>query len=157
MPLLPTDPSVLLGARFVIGTMLSQIGGAVGAGMLAVCGVIAILLLVKSKWIAQIVASLIFVWVVISGMFPVGTPLLDLVIGLGIIGIWTGVILHAGLLATVVALATHFVLLRAPMTTDFSSWRAMPGLTYLFVIAAAGLLAAYLARSAVPSQGRLNG
>ncbi|HJR58967.1 MAG TPA: hypothetical protein VJ813_06215, partial [Vicinamibacterales bacterium] len=157
MPLLPADPSVLLGARFVIGTMLSQIGGAVGAGMLAVCGVIAILLLVKSKWIAQIVASLIFVWVVISGMFPVGTPLLDLVIGLGIIGIWTGVILHAGLLATVVALATHFVLLRAPMTTDFSSWRAMPGLTYLFVIAAAGLLAAYLARSAVPSQGRLNG
>lgn len=148
MPLMPADPSVLLGARFVIGTMLSQIGGAVGAGMLAVCGVIGILLLVKRKWIAHLVASGIFVWVVISGMFPAGTPVLDVVIGLGIIGIWTGVILHAGLLSTVVALATHFVFLRAPITTDFSSWRAMPGITYLVIVGGVGLAAAYLARTA---------
>jgi hypothetical protein len=94
------------------------------------------------------IASAIFVWVVISGLFPSGTPVLDLVIGLGIIGIWTGVILHAGLLATVVALSTHFVLLRAPITTDFSSWRATPGITYLLVVAGAGLAAAYIARTA---------
>jgi len=81
-------------------------------------------------------------------MFPAGTPLLDVTIGLGIISIWTGVILHAGLLATVVALSTHFVLLRAPITTEFSSWRGTPGLTYLLVIATVGLLAAYFARAA---------
>jgi serine/threonine-protein kinase len=148
MPLLPGDPSVLLGARFVIGKMLSQIGGAVLAGMLAVCGVVAILLFVKRKWLAHMIASAIFVWVVISGLFPSGTPVLDLVIGLGIIGIWTGVILHAGLLATVVALSTHFVLLRAPITLDFSSWRATPGITYVLVVAGAGLAAAYFARTA---------
>lgn len=145
MPLQPADASVLFGARFVIGRMLSQIGGAVSGGMLGVCGVIAILLFVKRKWIAHIVTSLIFVWVVIQGMFPIGTPLLDLAIGFGIIGIWIGVILHAGLLSTVVALATHFVLLRAPLTTELSSWRGSPGTTYLLVVAAAGLAAAYFA------------
>jgi serine/threonine-protein kinase len=147
MPLTPADPSVLFGARFVIGKMLSQIGGAVSAGMLAVCGVVAILLVVKRKWAAHIVASTIYVWAVISNMFPPGTPMLDLAIGLGIIAIWTGVILHAGLLATVVALSTHFVLLRAPITLEFSSWRGTPALTYLFVIGGIGLLSAYFARS----------
>ena len=113
--------------------------------MLGICGVIAILLLVKRKWLAQIVASSIFVWVVLQGMFPPGTPVLDLVIGLGIIGIWTGVILHAGLLSTVAALATHFMLLRAPITTELSSWRGTPGLTYVLVVGGAGLAAAFVA------------
>ena len=148
MPLTPADPNVLLGARFVVGRMFSQIGEAVSAGMLGVCGVIAILLLVRRKWLAQIVTSAIFVSAVISEMFPPGTPTLDLAIGLGIIGIWTGVILHSGLLASLAALSTHFVLLRAPITTEFSSWRGTPGLTYLLVVGAAGLGSAYLARTA---------
>lgn len=143
----PADASVLLGTRFVVGRMLSQIGGAFSGGLLAVCGVIAILLLAKRKWMAQALASVIFVWAVIEGMFPQGTPLLDLAIGFGIILIWTWVILHAGLLSTVVALSTHFVLLRAPMTTQFASWRGTPGLAYLIVVGGAGLLAAYLART----------
>lgn len=111
---------------------------------------IGILLVVRRKWLAQIVASLVFVWVVIEGMFPDGTPVLDLAIGLGIILIWSGVILHAGLLSTVVALSTHFVLLRAPMTTEISSWRGTPTLTYLLVVGGAGLLAAWLARRSPP-------
>ncbi len=116
--------------------------------MLAVAGVVAILLFVKRKWLAQLVASVIYVSVVISGMFPAGTPTLDLAIGFGIILIWTGVILHGGLLATVVAISTHFILLRAPITTELSSWRGTPGLTYLLVVAGVGLLAAYVARYA---------
>jgi hypothetical protein len=153
MPLAPGNPSALLGARFVIGSMLSQIGGAVSGGLLAACGVIAILLFARRKWIAHILASLIFVWAVIEGMFPDGTPVLDLIIGLGIIGIFTGVILHAGLLSTVAALVTHFMLLRAPITTELSSWRATPGVTYLVVLAGVGLAAAWLAwRSTVQAQ-----
>lgn len=35
MPMAPADPAVLMGARFVIGRMLSQIGGAFSGGMLA--------------------------------------------------------------------------------------------------------------------------
>jgi protein kinase-like protein len=156
MPLAPAEPSVLLGVRFVVGWMLLRIGVAVSAGMLAVCGVIAILLFVKRKWLAHIIASGIFVWAVISDMFPAGTPMLDLAIGFGIISIWTGVILHGGLLATVVALSTHFVLLRAPITTDVTSWRGTPGLTYLLVVGAAGLVSAYLARTGAggPTVGR---
>src|SRR5690606_27395256 len=137
---------VLLGSRFVIASMLSQIGGAVSAGLLAACGTMAILLVVKRKPIAHVVASLVFVWVVIQGMFPEGTPLLDLALGLGMIGIWTAVILYAGLLSTVVALATHFVLLRAPITMEVTNWRATPGLTCLVIIAGVTLTAAVFAR-----------
>ena len=134
--------------------MLSQIGGAVSAGLLAVCGVMMILLVVKRKPLAHLLASLIFVWVVIQDMFPAGTPLLDLTVGLGIIGIWTGVILYAGLLSTVVALATHFMLLRAPLTFDLGSWRGTPSLTYLLVLGGAALASAYLAWRPAAASGR---
>jgi hypothetical protein len=159
MPLRPADSLVLLGAGFNIGRILSQVGGAISAGMLAVAGVVAILLLVRRKWLAQLVASAIYVWVVISGMFPAGTPVLDVSIGFGIILIWTGVILHGGLLATVVAISTHFILLRAPITLDVSSWRGTPGLTYVLVVAGIGLGAAYVARhaqAAAPMRERLS-
>lgn len=106
----------------------------------------------RRKWLGHIASSAIFVWVVISGMFPAGTPGLDLAIGLGIIAIWTGVILYAaGLLSTVAALAVHFILLRAPITMNFSSWRGAPGVTYLLLVGGAGLLAAYLATRRRPS------
>ena len=152
MPLTPRDLTPLLGVRFVLSRTLATAGSAMSSGMLAVAGVVTILIFVKRKWAAHILSSLIFVWVVISDMFNPGTPGLDLAIGLGIISLWTGVILYGGLLATVAALTVHFLLLRAPITTDFSSWRATPGITYLLVIGGAGLLAAYLARTAVPTR-----
>ena len=148
MPLMPGEFLSLLGARHVLGRMLGTAASALSSGMLAVAGVVTILIFVRRKWVAHILSSVIFVWVVIQNMFNPGTPLLDIAIGLGIISIWTGVILYGGLLATVAALATHFIMLRAPITTDFSSWRATPGLTYILVIGGAGLLAAYLARTA---------
>jgi hypothetical protein len=151
MPLTPADPNVLLGARFVVARTLVQVGNAISSGMLAVVGAVTLLILLRRKWLAHIVSSAIFVWVVISGMFPAGTPILDIATGLGIIAIWTGVILYAGLLSTVAALAVHFVLLRAPITTDFSSWRGAPGVTYLLLVGGAGLLAAYLATRRRPS------
>lgn len=151
MPLEPADLTPSLGLRFVIAYVLSTLGRALGSGMLAVAGVITILILLKRKWAAHVVSSLLFVWVVIAGMFSPGTPMLDIAIGLAIIGIWTGVILYGGLLATVAALSTHFLLLRAPLTTDFSSWRATPGITYMLVIGSAGVVAAYLAWRAAPS------
>jgi len=145
MPLFPADAQVFLGARLTVGRMLSQIVNAISQGMLAVAGVVTLLIFLKRKWIAHVAASVIFVWVVIEGMFPAGTPVLDVIIGLGIIGIWTGVILYAGLLSTIAALATHFMLLRAPLTFDLSSWRGTPSVAYLLVVGGAGLAAAYLA------------
>jgi hypothetical protein len=145
MPILPGDPQSLLSGRMAIGRMLSQLVNAMSQGMLAVAGVVTLLIFLKRKWLAHIVSSALFVWVVIEGMFPAGTPVLDVIVGLGIIGIWTGVILYAGLLSTIAALATHFMLLRAPLTFDLSSWRGTPSLAYLLVIGGAGLAAAYLA------------
>jgi tRNA A-37 threonylcarbamoyl transferase component Bud32 len=145
MPLTPADPNVLLGSRFVAGWMLQQVGSAISSGMLAVVGVVTLLIVAKRKWAAHLLSSAIFVWVVIQGMFPPGTPVLDVSIGLGIILIWTAVILWGGLLSTVAALAVHFVLLRAPITLAFSSWRGGPGITYLLLVGGVGLLAAYLA------------
>ena len=154
MPLPPNETMSLLGVRFVIARILASFSGALSSGMLAVAGVVTLLIFLRRKWLTHIASSAIFVWVVIQTMFPAGTPVLDVLIGLGIIGIWTGVILYGGLLATVAALTTHFLLLRAPITTDFSSWHATPGITYLLVIGGAGLIAAYLARTAVATRQR---
>jgi hypothetical protein len=156
MPLFPGDFLSLLGVRFVLSRILGTAANALSSGMLAVAGVVTILIFAKRKWLAHIISSVIFVWVVIQSMFNPGTPMLDLAIGLGIIAIWTGVILYGGLLATVAALTTHFILLRAPITTDFNSWRATPGITYLLVIGGVGLLAAYLARTAGLARTRAN-
>ena len=64
----------------------------------------------------------------------------------GIIGIYIAVILRWGLLATIGALFTHFMLLRAPLTTDLGSWRAPATLRFTVVLASLGLLGAWLAR-----------
>jgi hypothetical protein len=108
-------------------------------------------MLLKRTWLAWMAGIFIYVWVVIQGMFPAGTPLLDLAVGSGIIAIYVGVILRWGLLATIAALFTHFMLLRAPLTTDFDSWRAAAGLTYAFVLAGLGVLGAWLSRHSVES------
>ena len=55
--------------------------------------------------------------------------------------------MRAGLLSAVAALFTHFVLLRAPITTDFSSWHATTGLWHAGVVLALGLGACYYARN----------
>jgi hypothetical protein len=53
------------------------------------------------------------------------------------------------LLATIAALATHFVLLRAPATLDVGSWRGPIGLWFLAVVAVAGFGAIYVARKSL--------
>jgi len=64
------------------------------------------------------------------------------------IAITTGfvvVIGWAGLLATISALFTHFLLLRAPLTTHVSSWRGDAGLVTIAAVLTVGLYGAYLA------------
>ena len=151
MPLL-LDPTILMSTRFVLSSLISTFTGAIINSMLAVVGVVVLLILLKRAWLAWIAAVAIFVWVVISEMFGPGTPVLDLAIGCGIIGIYIAVILRWGLLATIGALFTHFMLLRAPLTTDLGSWRAPAGLTFTVVLASLGLLGAWLARHRVTTK-----
>ena len=76
------------------------------------------------QWIAAVLAMVCFTPVALNGMFPDGTPRLDLAIGFAIIVIFVLICQRAGLLAAIAALFTHFTLLREPVTFDLSSWHA---------------------------------
>ncbi|HEY7497139.1 MAG TPA: protein kinase [Vicinamibacterales bacterium] len=145
MPLV-SNTDVLTGLRYVFAGLTFQLANAVISGMLGVAGVVGFILLLRHTWLAVIAAVICFTPVVINGMFPGSTPRLDLAIGAGIITIFILTIIRAGLLSAVAALFTHFALLRAPITTDFSSWHAIVGLWHLAVLLTIGLGACYLAR-----------
>ena len=104
----------------------------------------------KRRWAAAVAATIIFVWVVLEGMFSPGMPAVDLILGLIITSIFVAVIGWVGLLATMVTLLTHFLLLRTPLTTDMASWRAPGALVSLAVILALGLGGCYLAARPAP-------
>jgi len=140
------DPTLLMGFRHVFSSIVSTIGSSVTNSMLAVVGVVTLLIVLKRPWAAWGAAVCVFVWPVIQGMFPAGTPLLDLSIGFLIIAVFVAVIIRYGLLATIAALGTHFMLLRAPLTTRLDTWRATAGITYTLVLAGIGVLAAWLSR-----------
>ncbi len=144
MPIVGTVEE-LMGLRLALAGILARVATALSSAMLAAVGVVALLILVRRRWLAGVIAAALYTPVVIAGMFPEGTPRLDLALGAGIVGILITVILRYGLLASVAALATHFVLLRAPLTADVSSWRGPIGLLYAALIGAAGVLACYVA------------
>jgi serine/threonine-protein kinase len=141
------DTDLLLGTRVVIGRLIERIVNAVSSSMLGVVGIVALLHWLKRPWLAAIAAIVCFTPVVIAGMFPPGTPVLDVLIGASICAAFVVIIVRFGLLATMAALATHFVLLRAPLTTEFASWRGPAGLWFLGTVAVLGLGACYLARA----------
>ena len=91
-----------------------------------------------------------------NGMFSPGSPQVDVVLGLVITASFVGVLGWAGLLTAIATLATHFILLRAPLTTDFSSWRSTPSLVFVGTVLLLGLGGCYIAarppltRSRVP-------
>jgi serine/threonine-protein kinase len=145
MPLVPNGAS-LNGVRHILSDIASELTSSVSQGMLGVAGVVGFILLLRSRVLAVLAAIVLFTPVVINGMFPGSTPWLDVAIGGGIITVFLITIVRAGLLAAVAALFTHFVLLRAPITTDISSWHATTGLWHVGVILAAGLGACYFAR-----------
>jgi serine/threonine-protein kinase len=146
MPLVSSVES-LSGLRFVLSGIAVQLSSAVTNSMLAVAGVITFTLLLRQPALAAIAASIFFTPAVINGMFPGSTPRLDLAIGFCIIMIFVLTSQRAGLLSAVAALFTHFILLRAPITINFSSWHATLGLWYLGVLLALGLGACYIARA----------
>jgi len=138
--------NVLLGTREALSVLIARLTNGVQSAMLAVVGIVAFLIWFKREWLAALVGILVFTPVALSGMFRPGTPVLDLIVGTGIITIFVVTIIRFGLLATIGALATHFILLRAPLTLDLSSWRGSIGLLFLGVVAAAGFGAVYIAR-----------
>ena len=148
------DPGIFMGTRYVLSNIFGLFNSAIINSMLAVAGIVAFLMLLKREWLAYIAGIVIFVWVAIQGEFPPGTPILDLIIGCGVMAIYIHVILRWGLLATIVSLFTHLTLLRAPLTTDIGSWRAPTGITYTITLAGLALVGAWLARHSTESTFR---
>ena len=145
-PLFIDDPSQLLGTRHVAGYLLERIGGGIQWAMLCVVGLVALMLLLKRQWLAAW-------WPRWQSSPPSPSTAcfrpehrgLDLALGTALIVIFVATIVRAGLLATMAALTTHFVLLRAPLTLDLSTWRGPYGLWFLGFVAVLGLGACYLA------------
>jgi len=145
MPGLTSDPSVLMALRYAFSQLFIQIQNGMTSGMLGIGGFVAFRILLKRRWLAAIAAVTCYVWVVLQGMFVPGYPTLAFVLGLAITSGFVLVVGWAGLLATVAALTTHFILLRAPLTLDTSSWRFPTTVIMLGAIVTMGLAATAIA------------
>ena len=150
MPLV-TNPDLFVGTRQVLGYLLDRTGNAVQGAMLCVVGVVALLILLKRPWRAAVAALVCFTPVALNGMFTPGTPLLDIALGTALMTVFIVTIVRFGLLATMAALTSHFVLLRAPLTTELGSWRAPAGFWFIGVVGVMGLAACYFARAGTAS------
>jgi Protein kinase domain len=138
---MPIDPGIYMKFRFPFAQMFDRAQSALSAAMLGMAGYTAVYILLKRRLWAAVVVVILYTPVAVDGLFISETPLLDSAIGLGLIVVFVTVIARVGLLATIALLITHFVLLRAAVTTDLSSWRAVFGLIPLGTIVACGLVA----------------
>ena len=95
---MPFEPSIdtLNGLRFIFGAIAKQLSAALTSGLLGVAGIVGFVLLFKRPIAAGLAAAVCFTPVVISGMFPGTTPLLDIAIGLGIAAIFVLTIMQGG-------------------------------------------------------------
>ena len=130
MPLRAEPRRPLDGLRFVLAASLAAAQHALTSGMLGVVGFVALLICSKRRWLAALVAaSSCFTPVVINGMFSPGYAARST---------WRSaraIIAHLRRRDRARRPArdrsrrstTHFILLRAPMTTDLSSWRGSIG------------------------------
>jgi len=151
MPVRSLNLEQLMATRYAVSTLLTQIEGGLSSGMLGIAGFVVFRILLKRRSAAALAAVVCYVWVVLQGMFNPGWPLLDFACGLIITTIFVVTIGWAGLLATIATLTTHFVLLRASLTSDFTSWRAPAGIVHLAALLALGVGGAWLASRSTTS------
>jgi hypothetical protein len=142
------DPTPLMGVHQSLSRILDAVQAGITDGMLGVAGFVAFRMLLRRTSAAAVAAIACYAPVVVNGMFPGDTPVLDVAVGLAIATIFVAVIAWIGLLATIAALTAHIVLLHAPMTLDLSSWRGPIGLVFIGAIVAAGVLGCYVASGA---------
>jgi predicted Ser/Thr protein kinase len=144
MPTLP-DPTPLISVRYALARIFLQLQDAMTSAMLGLGGFVALRIWLKHRVLAAAIAVVLYVGVVMNGMFSPGSPVVDLVFGLIITTAFVGVLGWAGLLTAIATLATHFILLRAPLTADLSSWRAPTGFVFLGGVLLFGLAGCYIA------------
>jgi serine/threonine-protein kinase len=148
MPVTSGAQAALQSGRHALGVLFADVQNAMTSGMLGVGGLVAFQVLLKRRSLAALAAIICFWPVVLNGMFEPGNPALDVVLGVLITTGFVAVIAWAGLLATIATLATHFILLRAPLTADLTSWRAPATIVLLGSVVGAGLYSCFLAARA---------
>jgi len=139
MPFTGGPQAALASGRQALAVLLVDVQNGMTSGMLGIGGLVAFQLLLKRRWLAAIAAIICFCPVVLNGMFEPGYPVLDVVLGLMITAGFVVAIAWGGLLVTIAALATHFILLRSPITADLTSWRAPTTFVMLGTVVAIGL------------------
>jgi hypothetical protein len=154
MPL-GSDSTMFLGLHYSMGRILERTESAVTTGMLGMAGYIAFRIVLKREWAAMLAAVACYVPVVVNGMFPGDTPVLDIIIAVIVAAGFVAVVAWGGLLATIATLAVHFMLLRAPLTTNITSWRGPTGLVFIATIAAVGVIACIVASGAARRAPRM--
>jgi serine/threonine-protein kinase len=148
MPVADTPQAVLESGRYALAVLFGDLQNAVTSGMLGVAGLVAFQVLLKRRSLAALAAIICFWPVVLNGMFEPGNPGLDIVLGVLITTAFVAVTAWAGLLATIATLATHFILLRAPLTIDLASWRAPATFVLLGAVLGTGLYGCWTAMGA---------
>jgi serine/threonine-protein kinase len=146
------DSTLLVSSQYALAKVLTQLQDATTSAMLGLGGLVALRIWLKNRWLAAAVAVVAYAGVVMNGMFSPGAPAVDLAIGVLITAGFVAVLGWAGLLTAIAALATHFILLRSPMTTDLASWRAGSGLVFLGSVLVIGLGSCYLATRPPPGR-----
>ena len=136
-----------MGVRHAVYGLVANVNDAISSGMLGTVGFAALVMLLKRRALAVAAAIVCFTPVAVNGMFNPGYPMLALALGSGIIVIFVFAIVRGGLLPAMAALATHFILLRAPLSTNLWVWWAPAGWWYLGAVAVLGFGACYVARS----------
>jgi serine/threonine-protein kinase len=145
MPFTGGPHAALESGRHAFAVLLVDVQNGMTSGMLGIGGLVAFQVLLKRRSVAAIAAIICFWPVVLNGMFEPGYPVLDVVLAVLITTGFVVVIAWAGLLATIATLATHFILLRAPLTTDLASWRAPATMVLLGSVVATGMYSCFIA------------
>jgi serine/threonine-protein kinase len=148
MPFVGGPQAALESGRQAVAVLFVDVQNAMTSGMLGIGGLVAFQVLLKRRWLAALAAIICFWPVVLSGMFEPGYPTLDVVLGILITTGFVVVIAWAGLLATIATLAAHFVLLRAPITLDVTSWRGTATFVLLGGVVTAGIYGCLIAARA---------
>jgi serine/threonine-protein kinase len=148
MPVTGTPQAALESGRYALAVLFGDLQNAITSGMLGVAGLVAFQVLLKRRSLAALAAIICFWPVVLNGMFEPGNPALDVVLGVLITTAFVAVTAWAGLLATIATLATHFILLRAPLTLDLASWRSAATFVLLGFVMGTGLYSCAIAARA---------
>ncbi|HET7696714.1 MAG TPA: serine/threonine-protein kinase [Vicinamibacterales bacterium] len=149
MPFVP-DPTPLIAVRYALARIFGQVQDAMTSAMLGLGGFVVLRIWLGNRLLAGAISVVLYVGVVMNGMFSPGSPAVDLAFGLIITSAFVGVLGWAGLLTAISTLATHFVLMRAPLTADFSSWRAPTSFVFLGAVLLLGVGGCYIAARPAP-------